>query len=227
MEGHPRYTIHVSALVFELAHAHARQAGYMTTSDWLRALLWAWDEEPLEPRSRRVRHLSVRLSPPLEQRLATIAEASETSMSEAFAILVERALLVGVNNDNAVETPKRTQDARPSAATTGRADAPAIPALDDYPLWSRAILDAARATPHTFGPDRAFIAGVLEELIKRFQPDDPEAFRDMVRALLPELNRQDLVRLSRADMVAAMDPQLVRDSATRHMNATFHFVHLA
>jgi predicted HicB family RNase H-like nuclease len=100
MEGHPRYTIHVSALVFQLAHAHARRAGYPTTSDWLRALLWAWDETPLEPRARRVRHLSVRLSPPLQARLAHIAEVSQVSLSEAFALLVERALLAAVGNDN-------------------------------------------------------------------------------------------------------------------------------
>jgi hypothetical protein len=97
MEGHPRYTIHVSALVFQLAHAHARQAGYRTTSDWLRALLWAWNEEPLELRARRERTISVRLSPPLEKRLAQIAEVSDTTRAEAFAILVERALLEGVN----------------------------------------------------------------------------------------------------------------------------------
>jgi hypothetical protein len=41
---------------------------------------------------------------------------------------------------------------------------------------------------------------------------------------LIEANAQHLLHLSRADLVQAMDPQLVADSETVHKNATFHFV---
>jgi hypothetical protein len=41
---------------------------------------------------------------------------------------------------------------------------------------------------------------------------------------LVEANSRGLLHLSRADLVQAMDPQLVADSETVYLNATFHFV---
>jgi hypothetical protein len=41
---------------------------------------------------------------------------------------------------------------------------------------------------------------------------------------LVEANAQHLLHLSRADLVQAMDPQLVAESETVYLNATFHFV---
>jgi hypothetical protein len=41
---------------------------------------------------------------------------------------------------------------------------------------------------------------------------------------LVEANSRSLLHLSRADMVQAMDPQLVADSETSFLNASFHFV---
>lgn len=41
---------------------------------------------------------------------------------------------------------------------------------------------------------------------------------------LIEANTRGLLRLSRADLVQAMDPQLVADSEAVYLNATFHFV---
>jgi hypothetical protein len=41
---------------------------------------------------------------------------------------------------------------------------------------------------------------------------------------LIEANSHNLLHLSRADLVPAMDPQLVAESETKYLNATFHFV---
>jgi hypothetical protein len=41
---------------------------------------------------------------------------------------------------------------------------------------------------------------------------------------LVEANSRNLLHLSRADLVQAMDPQLVAESETTYLNATFHFV---
>ena len=41
---------------------------------------------------------------------------------------------------------------------------------------------------------------------------------------LVEANREGLLRLSRADLVSAMDPADVRESETRYLNAEFHFI---
>jgi hypothetical protein len=43
---------------------------------------------------------------------------------------------------------------------------------------------------------------------------------------LIEANRQGLIRLSRADLVEAMDPADVRASETTWLNAVFHFVEI-
>ena len=43
---------------------------------------------------------------------------------------------------------------------------------------------------------------------------------------LVEANSKGLLRLSRADLVSAMDPELVAESETRYLNARFHFVRL-
>ena len=39
-----------------------------------------------------------------------------------------------------------------------------------------------------------------------------------------EAHRQGELRLARADLVAAMDPELVARSEIGYLNATFHFV---
>jgi hypothetical protein len=44
------------------------------------------------------------------------------------------------------------------------------------------------------------------------------------KSRLVEANREGLLELSRADLVAAMDPADVRESQTRYLNAEFHFV---
>ena len=41
---------------------------------------------------------------------------------------------------------------------------------------------------------------------------------------LIDANSHNLLHLSRADLVQAMDPQLVAESETAYLNATFHFV---
>jgi hypothetical protein len=73
-----------------------------------------------------------------------------------------------------------------------------------------------------FGPNKVFIASVWESLAA-----DPEMMvlgEGGFKALLVEAHRRGLVDLSRADLVAAMDPKDVAASETRHRNATYHFI---
>lgn len=49
---------------------------------------------------------------------------------------------------------------------------------------------------------------------------------EFVRAMLHSHIYDGPIRLSRADLVPAMDRQLVDDSTIRHENATFHFAEL-
>ena len=78
-------------------------------------------------------------------------------------------------------------------------------------------LAAARAEEGRFGDDRVFIAAVWREL-------DSELSLDEFKRHLIEANRTGLVRLTRADLIPAMDPEQVSASETHYLNATFHFV---
>ncbi len=73
-----------------------------------------------------------------------------------------------------------------------------------------------------FGSDKVFIAAIWRRLAT-----DPRftgtTRQDFDRALV-EANRQGLLDLARADLVAAMDPDEVAQSEIRHLNSTFNFV---
>lgn len=102
--------------------------------------------------------------------------------------------------------------------------APAPPPLALRDL-ARRVTDAARAsTSGRFGGAKVFISHVWRAL-----HDDP-AFRGMeadeFKDRLVEAHRARLLELGRADLVEAMDPADVRESATPYLNAVYHFVRL-
>jgi hypothetical protein len=104
--------------------------------------------------------------------------------------------------------------------------APLAPAAPDAAFVQRAVGKIERAarepSARRFGPDKVFIASVWESLAR-----DPElcALGEAgFKRLLVEAHRRGLLELSRADMVAAMDPKDVAASETRHLSATYHFI---
>ena len=94
----------------------------------------------------------------------------------------------------------------------------------DLHAFAAAVTRAARGSlTGRFGDNKVFINHVWR------------AYRDggggadaldlaTFKSRLVEANREGLLELSRADLVAAMDPADVRESQTRHLNAEFHFV---
>jgi hypothetical protein len=121
-----------------------------------------------------------------------------------------------------------SEPARPNGAPAPAAPAVAAarPASLDPAFVQRAVgkIERAALEPNArrFGPDKVFIASVWESLAR-----DPE-LRPLGEAgfkhLLVEAHRRGLLALSRADMVAAMDPEDVAASETRHLSATYHFI---
>jgi hypothetical protein len=98
------------------------------------------------------------------------------------------------------------------------------PNLTDFnlPAFAERVLAAARRSASgRFGDNKVFISHVYRGL-----DGDPSAGSDLpqFKRRLLEANREGLLRLSRADLVEAMDPDDLRDSATMHDNATFHFI---
>jgi hypothetical protein len=82
---------------------------------------------------------------------------------------------------------------------------------------------AAKSPPQDrFHDNKAFIAALWRTTQR--EPHFSRLSLPEFKQRLVEANSQNLLHLSRADLVQAMDPQLVADSETVYLNATFHFV---
>ncbi|HVV85689.1 MAG TPA: hypothetical protein VHE35_21670, partial [Kofleriaceae bacterium] len=103
-----------------------------------------------------------------------------------------------------------------AGASAGAATAAPPAKVPDFAAEVRAA--AARATDGRFGPRKVFIASLWRD----------HAFRDLslddFKARLLAAHRGGALTLARADLVAAMDPDLVRDSELAHGDSRYHFV---
>lgn len=96
---------------------------------------------------------------------------------------------------------------------------PVIPEVD-LPTFAKTVLDVARAAKTgRFGDNKVFISEV-----HRLFPQEMDL--DTFKEWLLKAQRAGLVPLSRADLVEAMDPELVARSELPYLGATFHFVRL-
>ena len=73
-----------------------------------------------------------------------------------------------------------------------------------------------------FHHDKVFVAALWQSL--QHEPQLPQLTLNEFKQHLIEANTAGLLQLRRADLVQVMDPQLVKDSETQYLNATFHFV---
>lgn len=92
--------------------------------------------------------------------------------------------------------------------------------LERWAEHVQALADSSRSG--RFGDERVFIASVWHAA--QAGPAALHGPLPAFKARLVEANRAGLLRLHRADLVGAMDEHLVRESETRHINATFHFI---
>ena len=115
--------------------------------------------------------------------------------------------------------------ALPDSETPAPSEAPTPPAESDtgsedsVASFAERVLAVARALPTgRFGQNKVFISHVWKAL----QPEwgNREAFD----VALLEANRTRALSLTRADLVAAMDPRDVAESEVRSYGASFHFV---
>jgi hypothetical protein len=93
-------------------------------------------------------------------------------------------------------------------------------ALSDF---ARRILEAAPACPDGwFGDGKVFISRVWKSV--RDDPGFAGVDLDDFKRRLVEAHRARLLELGRADLVEAMDPASVQESATTDMGAVYHFL---
>jgi len=99
------------------------------------------------------------------------------------------------------------------------------PVPDELKSFAERLTDAARHSPTGwFGDDLIFISHVWKHVrnSSEFQHlDFPEFQRKLIAA-----NRAQLLTLSRADLVQAMDPADIRESETSYLNSVFHFIRI-
>ncbi len=93
--------------------------------------------------------------------------------------------------------------------------------LPDFAATVHAL--AAHSQPEDrFHDNKVFIAALWRAAQR--EPNFPHLSLPQFKQRLVEANSQNLLHLSRADLVQAMEPHLVSESETVHLNATFHFV---
>jgi hypothetical protein len=103
---------------------------------------------------------------------------------------------------------------------------PPVPPAEpfDLPAFAATVRALAAGSPPE---DRFHVNKVFIAALWRASQQEPSlqhlALPEFKRRLV-EANAQHLLHLSRADLVQAMDPQLVAESETLYLNATFHFV---
>ena len=94
----------------------------------------------------------------------------------------------------------------------------------DLPVFAATVRALAASSPpqDRFHDNKVFIAALWQA--SQREPNFPRVSLADFKERLVEANSHNLLHLSRADFVQAMDPQLVADSETEYLNAKFHFV---
>jgi hypothetical protein len=113
----------------------------------------------------------------------------------------------------------------PAVRTPGPEPGMLHPGPLDAPALAERVKAAARACPTgRYGDSKVFIAHVWRML--ESDPDFAGMGLDGFKQFLGEANNARLLDLGRADLVQAMDPDEVRSSEVRYLNATFHFIRI-
>ena len=93
----------------------------------------------------------------------------------------------------------------------------------DLEMFANTVMKVARTSPTgRFGDNKVFISHVWRQVAEEspFAPLGLTGFKEK----LVEASRENLLTLSRADLVQVMDPADVRESETAYLNAVFHFI---
>jgi hypothetical protein len=115
----------------------------------------------------------------------------------------------------------------PTESLPPEPDPSAAPRQESLREFAARVQAAANreGAPGRFGDRKVFISAVWRRLCT--DPSFAALGVDRFKELLGDANREGLLRLHRADLVAAMDPAEVRASEACYLNATFHFVESA
>jgi hypothetical protein len=154
----------------------------------------------------------------------TLGEALTTKAAIAQALSLRGISRIGAptDHDGAQIPPPST----PYRHTEARSTAPASRPFEASPADTLLAL-VREAIPRIgsdgrFGPEKVFVSAIW----RRIESDSrvPDLSLDRFKRWLVAANRDQLLDLARADLVAAMDAKLVAESEIRDLGSTFHFV---
>jgi hypothetical protein len=133
----------------------------------------------------------------------------ETKLTEANADTIRRMVVQNwLNSESIASSPPEERVEEPFD-------------LDAFAATVQVL--AAHSPPQDrFHDNKVFIAALWRA--SQGEPNFPRLTLGEYKQRLVEANARNLLRLSRADLVQAMDPHLVAESETTYLNATFHFV---
>ena len=117
------------------------------------------------------------------------------------------------------ETVSAEEKPQPSAALSVPEPSPSF----DLVEFAETVDRLARGSETGwFGDNKLFISHAWR--LFKADPNGPALDLPLFKQKLVEANREGLLRLSRADLVSAMNPDDVRESETHYLNAEFHFI---
>jgi hypothetical protein len=102
------------------------------------------------------------------------------------------------------------------------ASSPASAHMDLAAFAERVRAAARHCSSGRFGADKVFISHVWRQMRGDLDGMDLASFKRR----LAEANHTHLLRLSRADLVEAMEPRDVEESQTEYLHAQFHFIRI-
>jgi hypothetical protein len=136
-----------------------------------------------------------------------------------------RALL-DANNMNELRAIVLGEWLNAIASNDYKATATNVSAPFDLDAFARTVIAVARSCPTGwFGDNKIFISHVYQHLNE--EPAFGGMNLDDFKRRLVEANRTNRLTLSRADLVSVMNPEDVRESETRQLDAVFHFIFVA
>jgi hypothetical protein len=158
-----------------------------------------------------------------KRKIAELLKAEESSIPKQPKQQV-RALLAA---NNFGELRARVLAEWVSANTSRASEATAATNIGpfdfDLDAFARTVVAAARGCPTGwFGDNKIFISHVYRHV--NGEPAFSGVNLDDFKQRLVEANRNDRLTLSRADLVSVMNPDDVRESETRQLDAVFHFI---
>lgn len=177
---------------------------------------------PRKPRSikRKSSRATAKSSTASKKRGGSASRASKKTTRRTPRKTPRKTKKVGVKTKKvkAKKTKEVTGRAR-RATRARRASSQRVP--EPTPSLSTVVMEAVTTAPSSerFGPSKVFIYPIWRRVKKRVEVTLPEFKRWLL-----DQNRMRHLDLARADLVGAMDPDLVRESEIVDMGSTFHFV---